>query len=95
MERTIYTYVDNIELYLQEEHVSMICHSGNNDTECRVVAAMPYIVEQLSHRSIEDISQAIESYGIELNNKEPNTLYDYMVWIAAWNIFDDEEYQAA
>lgn len=95
MERTIYTYVDNIELYLQEEHVSMICHSGSNDAECRVVAAMPYISEQLKNTSDSVIKDAIESYGIEIGQKSEAELREYLVWIAAWNIFDDEEYMAA
>ena len=95
MERLFYTYVDNVELYLHAEDVAMICHSGSNDAECRAVAAMPYMVEHLKRISYATMMDAIESYGIELDNKDLPNLYDYMVWIAAWNIFDDEEYRAA
>ena len=95
MERRLYTYVDNVELYLHAEDVAMICHSGSNDAECREVSSMPYMVEQLNRISYDTMMDAIESYGIELEDKDLPDLYDYMVWIAAWNIFDEEEYQAA
>lgn len=95
MSNVYYTYVDNVELYLHAEHVAMICHSGSNDAECRYVANLPYMSEQLKRISYTAMMDAIESYGIELNDKTITDLYDYMVWLAAWNIFDEEEYQAA
>lgn len=56
---------------------------------------MPYISEQLKNTSDSVIKDAIESYGIEIGQKSEAELREYLVWIAAWNIFDDEEYMAA
>lgn len=87
-----FTYIEGIELGISKDDVSLICHSGSNDDEVAKVANKKYIKEQLKRYSDEKLIEAI-GYVITDDLTDIDTRQkkeEYIVWIAAWNIFDEQ-----
>lgn len=95
----IYTYLDgigignSIEIGLTKEDVEYICHSGSNDDEVSEVTEKEYVQTQLKQHTrdkiynIVDYQLAGETNDIDTREKAE----EYIVWLAAWNIFDELE----
>jgi len=87
-----YTYVGNIEIGLTDEDVeSCAVPCSDNTSACEEVEGKDYINGQLSSYTDAELAEAVKSYAIE--NTESMTrkeLYTYIVWLAAWDIKDDD-----
>lgn len=92
-----YTYLDgigvgnSIEIGLTKEDVDFICHSGSNDVEVAEVSKKEYIQKQLKGHQFKKLHNIV-SYRIASDGKDIRTrkqVEEYIVWLAAWNIFDE------
>lgn len=84
-----------LELAMDRDMVAKICHSGSNADEVDEVKEMPEIRKQLDAIPEEDLDEL--KHHLDMNQAEFDSLTrpeleSYLVWIAAWNIFEDEEY---
>lgn len=88
---TVYTYVGSIDIEMTDEDVQFICQSGNNDYEVAEVLKRPYIKDQLKNIETEKLLQSV-SYclGDPLEDKSRESLENYLVWLAAWNIIEGD-----
>lgn len=86
-----YNYIEGVELGLTEEDIVYICNSGSNDLEIAEVTQKDYVQEQLKKYDEEALMQAIKAYitdnleNIDTRQKKE----EYVVWLIAWNIFDE------
>ena len=82
-----------IELMLKGEDVNSICHIGPNDDESSQVTRKPYVQDQLKDKSDDFLRGIIRSYGLETEKYETrDDLEMFLVWSAAWDIFEEETY---
>lgn len=94
----LYGYIGgSLELAMTRDMVAQICHSGSNDAAVDAVKEMPEIREQLDAISDEELRRDMRWAGLDMNQAEFDSLTrpeleSYLVWIAAWSIFEDEEY---
>lgn len=85
------TYVGNIELELPDEIVKSIAVSGDNEAAVEEALNNKDVQEQLAKFTDDELKQAVEEYGVELDSPDRHTLEQYAVWLAAWNIADSDE----
>lgn len=86
-----FDYIEGIELGLTEEDVNYICHSGSNDSEVAEVTQEYYVQEQLKKYDEDKLMKAVKAY-ITDNLEDIDTRQkkeEYVVWLVAWNIFDE------
>lgn len=84
---------DDIEFMLKGEDVNYICHSGPNDYEALEVSRKTYVQEQMMDLSDDFLRGFIRSYGLEVEEyKTREDLESFLVWSAAWDIFEEESY---
>lgn len=84
---------DYMEFMLKGEDVNCICHPGPNDYEAIEVSRKPYVQEQMKDLSDDFLRGFILAYGLEVEKYETREdLESFLVWSAAWDIFDDETY---
>ena len=82
-----------IELMLKGEDVNSICQIGPNDYESSQVTRKPYVQEQLKDKSDDFLRGIIRCYGgTEEDYETREDLEMFLVWSAAWDIFDDDTY---
>lgn len=86
-----FTYVGNIELELPDEIVKSIAVSGDNEAAVDEALNNKDVQEQLAKFTDDELKQAVEEYGVELDSPDRRTLEQYVVWLAAWNIADSDE----
>lgn len=84
---------DNIELEIPDELVNSIAQSGDNEEAVNVALEDANIKEQLARYTDKELLSAIDSYAIDLTDeerKDRKVLEQYVVWLIAWNIADDD-----
>lgn len=86
-----FDYIEGIELGLAKEDVDYICHSGSNDVEVAEVTRKDYIKKQLKKYTEKQLMNGISAYITDdleqIGTRQKKE--EYIVWIAAWNIFDE------
>lgn len=91
MENLIIHYVGDIELSMTSEDAHYCYHQGECDNDVNEISLKDYIQEQLKEYSNPELIKALQEYAIEdcetFNRKE---LEEYIVWLIAGNIIDDE-----
>ena len=92
MEENLIThYVGDIELSMTLEDAHYCSHQGDCDDDVTEVSLKPYIQKQLKEYSNPQLIKALKEYAIEdcdkFNRKQ---LEEYIVWLIAGNIIDDE-----
>lgn len=89
MNETEFAYIFNVELEIPLKAVDEICQIGSND-EAVENNLNDFILEQLKEYPKERLIQAVEAYGIEnVDKMTTHELYQYILWLGAWNIKDD------
>lgn len=84
---------DDIEFMLKGEDVNYICHSGPNDYEALEVSRKTYVQEQTKDLSDDFLCGVIRACGLEVEEYETREdLESFLVWSAAWDIFEDDTY---
>ena len=84
---------DYVEFMLKGEDVNYTCHSGPNDYEALEVSCKPYVQEQIKDLSDDFLRGFIRAYGLEVEEYETREdLESFLVWSAAWDIFEDDTY---
>lgn len=87
----LYThYAGNIELSMTLEDAKKCSHQGYCDNDVHEVTQYQYIQEQLKDYLDEDIKEALKEYTIECDNLDRTDMEEYITWIVACNITDDE-----
>ena len=86
-----FTYIGNIELELPDEIVKSIAVSGDNEVAVEEALNNKDVQEQLAKFTDDELKQAVEEYGVELDSPDRHTLEQYAIWLAAWNIADSDE----
>lgn len=84
---------DNIELEIPDELVNSIAQSGDNEEAVNAALENADIKEQLARYTDKELLSAIDSYAIDLTaeeRKNRKVLEQYVVWLIAWNIADDD-----
>lgn len=84
---------DNIELEIPDELVNSIAQSGDNEEAVNAALEDVNIKEQLARYTDKELLSAIDSYAIDLTDeerKDRKVLEQYVVWLIAWNIADDD-----
>lgn len=93
-----YLYVDgcsNVEFILRGSEVNDICHSGPNDYDVQQVSELPYVQNQLRPLSDDFLRSVMLGYGCEISGRETRKeLEEFLVWSAAWDIFEDDYEEA-
>lgn len=91
-----YGYVSGVEaeIVMTGSQVKYICTPGSNDEAVESVVNDPMIKEQLAKISDEQLNNLgwwLTDYtDEEIRNMSRETKEEYLVWTAAWNIFDEE-----
>lgn len=101
-EKEYYAYMEShlsngkyecIEFMLKGSEVNDICHIGPNDYSVGEVVKLDYVQEQIKDKSDDFLKGIIRSCGLELEEHETREdLEMFLVWSAAWDIFDDDTY---
>lgn len=85
-----YKYVD---FMLRGSEVNSICHPGPNDCDVIEVLKLDYVQEQLKVLSDEFLQSIIRYYGATVEDYETREDFEmFLVWSAAWDIYEEEEY---
>jgi hypothetical protein len=84
-------YCEDIELGLTHEDAHLCSHQGLCDVDCEMVVNEPYVHEQLSKYTDEEMRKSVKAYGVEdVDTFDRHTLEMYVVWLVAGNIVDEE-----
>ena len=84
---------DYVEFMLKGEDVNYICHSGPNDYEALEGSRKLYVQEQIKALSDDFLRGFIRAYGLEVEEYETREdLESFLIWSAAWDIFEDDTY---
>lgn len=88
-----YTYLDYLylEIGLEEEDVKAIAQSGSNDEAAEEVSKKQYVIDQLKGSLTRKLIDAVKSLCDDPNVDDRETAIEYIVWIVAWNIAEEEE----
>lgn len=83
-----------VQFFLYGEDIKNICHSGSNDAEVAECLSNPEIAHQFDKYSTEEIRE--EASEILYEDDEYKTasrekMIFFLVWNAAWFMFEDEE----
>ncbi len=87
-----YTYLDYLyhEIGLKIEDVKAIAQSGSNDDAVREVAKEQYIQDQLKDLSDRWLISAADGLcDSPENNTNRQAAIAWLVWMAAWDIFEE------
>lgn len=83
----------DVEFMLKGSEVNSICHPGPNDCDVIKVLKLDYVQEQLKVLSDEFLQSIIQYYGATIEDYETREDFEmFLVWSAAWDIFEEEEY---
>lgn len=101
-EKQYYAYMEShlsndkyeyIELMLKGSEVNDICHTGPNDYSVGEVVKLDYVQEQIKGKSDDFLRGIIRCCGGTAEDYETREdLEMFLVWSAAWDIFDDDTY---
>lgn len=83
-----------IDLALKGCDILDIAQSGDNGPACERVKSEKYVRHQLDKISDEEIRSVLEESGADWSEEDlqdRNENETRLLWIAAWNAFDDEE----
>ena len=82
-----------IELMIKGEDVNSICNIGPNDYDALQVSRKSYVQEQIKDKSDDFLRGVIDYCGGTVEDYETREdLEMFLVWSAAWDIFEDETY---
>lgn len=86
----------NVEFLLKGEDVMSICTAGPNDLAVKETSKLAYVRKQLEGMSNDFLLGIVRSYGLDEdeNHETREDLENFLVWSAAWDIMDMEEYAA-
>lgn len=92
-----FDYLDYLcaEIYLHENDVQEICHSGPNDADVVAVSAKNYVIEQFAKFSDDELFDAVKKlvlYDAVSPEEYPHNRQEsiqWLVWHLAWNILDE------
>ena len=101
-EKEYYAYMEShlsngkyecIEFMLKGSEVNDICNIGPNDYSVGEVVKLDYVQEQIKDKSEDFLRGIIRRYdGTEEDYETREDLEMFLVWSAAWDIFDDDTY---
>lgn len=101
-EKEYYAYMESrlsdgnykyIHFMLKGDDVNSVCNIGPNDYDAYRVARKDYVQEQIKDKSDDFLRGIIRSYGATEDDYETREdLEMFLVWGAAWDIFDDKTY---
>ena len=78
---------------LKGSEVNDICNIGPNDYSVGEVVKLDYVQEQIKDKSEDFLRGIIRCYdGTEEDYEIREDLEMFLVWSAAWDIFDDDTY---
>ena len=84
---------ESIEFMLKGSEVNDICHIGPNDYSVGEVIKLDYVQKQTKDKSDDFLRGIICSCGGTVEDYETREdLEMFLVWSAAWDIFEDETY---
>ena len=86
-----------IEIGMTRDMVASICTSGSNDAAVEQVKQDPIIRKQLDEipeENFDVLKRVLDMDQAEFNSLTINELEDYALWLAAWDIYEDEEYSS-
>lgn len=95
-EPTFWGYATDMpEVELPKSAVLQICHSGDNADDVDEVKEIPMVKAQIdkwTDEEIDGVRHQLDMTDEEFNSLTKDEKISYIIWIAAWNIFEDEEY---
>ena len=87
MEKKRYTYLNNIEFEMTFEDARLGYHQGDCQADCEQLIQVPYIKEQLSKLTDEQMRSICREYGVDGVDKRTRTELEVLVvWLAAGDI---------
>lgn len=90
-----YTYLDcrefGLEIGVKQSDVSAICNSGDNDADVTEVCTQSYIIDQFNSKTDAELHSAVGYLGDDAKRDSRQEAIEFIVWVAAWNIFDEPE----
>ena len=82
-----------IEFMLKGSEVNDICHIGPNDCSVKEALKLDYVRKQIKDKSDDFLRGIVYSYlGTVEDYETREDLEMFLVWSAAWDIFEDETY---
>ena len=86
-----------IEIGMTRDMVASICTSGSNAAAVEQVKQDPIIRKQLDEipeENFDVLKRVLDMDQAEFDSLTINELEDYALWLAAWDIYEDEEYSS-
>ena len=89
-DKQVLIYGGSISFYAPKSLVMAFAHSGDNMEDAK--ALLPYVKDELSEYSDEQLKELLRDNGIEDADSKPREELElYTIWLCAWNFIDSDD----